>query len=58
MTPAKIAKAAGLKSLSEVSRLTGQSMQTLANWSKNKPDLFNIVIAGCVASKEIDHAST
>ena len=48
MTPAQQAKAAGLKSLLEVSELTGVSIQTLSNWAKNKPDLFGVVLAGCV----------
>ena len=47
MTASQQAKAAGLKSLSQVSRLTGVSLQTLDNWSKDKPDLFTIVLAGC-----------
>ena len=41
------AKAAGLKSLSQVSDMTGQSAQTLINWSKNKSELFAVVIKGC-----------
>jgi len=49
MTPSQKAKDAGLKSLSQVSRLTGQSPQTLDNWAKNKPKLFNIVLLGCLA---------
>lgn len=47
MTPSQQAKAAGLKSLSQVSELTGQSLQTLSNWAKHKPDLFFIVLLGC-----------
>jgi len=47
MTPAQQAKSEGLKSLSQVSEMTGQSLQTLGNWSKNKPELFKIVLAGC-----------
>jgi len=51
MTPSQQAKAAGLKSLLEVSELTGTSIQTLSNWAKNKPELFSVVIAGCVVKK-------
>ena len=51
MTPSQQAKAAGLKSLLEVSELTGVSYQTLNNWAKNKPELFGVVIAGCVVKK-------
>ena len=47
MTPSQQAKEAGLKSLSRVSDITGVSLQTLDNWSKNKPDLFTVVLAGC-----------
>ena len=49
MTPSQQAKAAGLKSLSQVSELTGQSLQTLGNWHRDKPELFRIVLLGCVA---------
>lgn len=49
MTPSQQAKAAGLKSLSQVSALTGQSLQTLSNWAKDKPELFRIVLLGCKA---------
>ena len=48
-TPSQQAKAAGLKSLLQVSELTGVSMQTLDNWAKNKSDLFRVLLAGCVA---------
>jgi transcriptional regulator with XRE-family HTH domain len=51
ITPAQQAKAAGLKSLLQVSELTGVSIQTLSNWAKNKPELFRVVISGVV--KEI-----
>ena len=49
MTPAQQAKAEGLKSLSQVSEMTGVSLQTLTNWAKNKPQLFKVVLAGCKA---------
>ena len=52
MTASSQARKAGLKSLAEVSRITGVSIETLNNWSKNKPDLLNIVIIGCKASKD------
>jgi len=47
MTPSQQAKAAGLKSLRQVAQITKQSEQTLANWHKNKPELFAIVVLGC-----------
>jgi len=52
MTASQQAKAAGLPSLLEVSRMTGVSFQTLNNWYKNKPKLFAVVIAGCVKIKQ------
>lgn len=47
MTPAQQAKAAGLKSLAEVTKQTGVSRQTLTNWHLHKPKLFAIVLRGC-----------
>lgn len=47
MTASKQAKELGLKSLTQVSELTGQSLQTLTNWFKDKPELFEIVLLGC-----------
>jgi len=52
MKPSEQCKEAGLKSLSQVSEITGVSLQTLINWAANKPDLFAIVLLGCVATNE------
>ena len=52
MTASQQAKKAGLESLAEVTRMTGQSKETLSNWSRNKPDLFNIVLIGCKSFKD------
>ena len=49
MTASKRTKELGLKSLTQVSELTGQSLQTLINWHKNKPKLFKVVLLGCKA---------
>jgi len=49
MTTSKQAKKQGLKNLAEVSKMTGVDRQTLDNWAKNKPALFRIVLAGCIA---------
>lgn len=49
MTASQQAKAAGLKSLLQVQKLTKQSAQTLINWHRDKPELFRVVIAGCVS---------
>jgi hypothetical protein len=54
MTPAKQAKAAGLESLAEVAEITGQSVQTLGNWHREKPKLFKTVIAGASLLKHKD----
>ena len=51
MTAAQYAKQAGLKTLLEVSELTDVSPQTLNNWFKNKPKLFEITILGCKCRK-------
>ena len=57
MTASKQAKEAGLKSLSQVRDMLGTnknghpivSTQTLNNWHNNKPELFEVVLLGCVA---------
>ena len=46
-------KAAGLKNLTELSRITNQSAQTLRNWDNNKPMLFEVVLLGASLSKEL-----
>ena len=49
MTPSQQAKQAGLKSLAQVSQMTGKPRQTLDRWAVDEPELFAIVLAGCVA---------
>lgn len=49
MTPSKQAKELGLKSLTQVSELTGKSLQTLTNWFNEQPELFEVVLLGCKA---------
>jgi len=57
MTPAKQAKALGLKSITSVADSLGfkangnhvVSLQTLDNWAKHKPLLFKTVLLGCKA---------
>jgi len=46
MTASQLAKRMGIKSLTEVSEQTDTSLQTLINWSKHKPKLFNVVLLG------------
>ena len=53
MIPSQQAREAGLKSLLEVSEITGVSIQTLSNWAKSKPDLFKIVILGAAEASRI-----
>lgn len=55
MTAAVEAKAAGLKSLRQVSEMTGRSVSTLRYWFIHDRGLFNIVLAGCVVelNKEV-----
>ena len=53
LTDVRQAKAAGLKNLAQVQELTGQSGQTLTNWCRDKPKLFKVVLAGCVAINKL-----
>jgi hypothetical protein len=48
------AKTSGVKSLADVSRMTGVSRQTLTNWHRHKTELFGVVILGCFAKKDQD----
>ncbi len=45
------AKSMGLKSLNEVSEMTGQTVQTLINWDRDRPELFRLVLIGCATDK-------
>jgi len=51
MKTSEKAKAAGLKNLAELSKITGQSTQTLRNWDENKPELFALVLKGAVVKR-------
>jgi hypothetical protein len=51
MTPSEQCKAAGLKSLAEMVRISSVSEQTLINWHRNKPVLFAVVVAGASVIK-------
>ena len=46
MTPSQQAKSMGLKSLTQVSQITGVSLNTLTNWHRDKPELFKTVLIG------------
>ena len=52
MSPSEQCKAAGLKSLAELARISGTSPQTLINWHKAKPALFVAVLAGAADIKK------
>jgi hypothetical protein len=51
MTPSEQCKAAGLKSLAELSQISNTSTRTLINWRRDKPALFATVLAGAVVIK-------
>jgi|TARA_S200002703_G_scaffold141114_1_gene132728 hypothetical protein len=54
ITCSQYAKAYGLKSLKEVQELTGGVYRdTLLKWYKNKPELYEVIVLGCVAKKQI-----
>lgn len=46
MTPSVKAKQLGCKSLRQVSEESGTSEQTLCNWFRNKPKLFEVACIG------------
>lgn len=54
MTPSQQCKQAGLKSLKELILLSEVSEQTLINWHKNKPVLFELLICGALYKKTQD----
>jgi len=51
MTPSEQCKQAGLKSLAELAKISGVSVQTLINWHRDKPALFAVAVAGAVVIK-------
>jgi hypothetical protein len=51
MSPSKEAKEAGLKNMIELSAISNKPRKTLENWYKSNPQLFKVVVAGCVAVK-------
>jgi hypothetical protein len=57
MTPSEQCKYSGLNSLTEVSERTKVSVQTLINWHKNKPELFQVVIDGCFFNANTERMS-
>lgn len=51
MGAADKAKEAGLKSLAEMGRIANKNVVTLNNWFKDNRQLFDVVLAGCVVTK-------
>jgi len=50
-SPAQQAKRLGLKSLTQASQITGVSLSALTNWHRSKPELFRIILLGCVVDR-------
>jgi len=57
MTPSEQCKAAGLDSLAELSRISGQQKQKLIRWHKNQPFLFESVLMLAVFKKREEKSS-
>jgi len=53
MKPSEVCKSSGLKSLAELSELSGESVQTLNNWYKGEPRRFEIVLKGVMFEKTV-----
>lgn len=51
LSASRLAKKAGNRTLSDVSKMTGKHVSTLHHWHLHNPDLFWIVCVGCVAVK-------
>lgn len=52
MKPSEKCKQAGLKSLNELAEISGESVQTLNNWFKYKPAVFDLVLRGAVMKRQ------
>jgi len=48
LSASEVCKIAGLKGLSELSRMTGFSTEHLRSWCTNRPAFFEVVVRGCV----------
>lgn len=53
MKPSEKCKAEGLKSLVELSEIIGESVQTLNNWYKYKPKVFDAVLMWAVQHQQL-----
>ena len=45
-TPSQYCKANGLRGITHLAELTGESRQTLINWHKNRPRTFKLLVLG------------
>ena len=52
MKPSEKCKLAGLKSLDELSKISGESSQTLINWFKLRPFKFDAILIHAVRYKQ------
>jgi hypothetical protein len=52
MKTSEKAKLAGLKNLTELSKMVGKPCETLRNWDKENPELFDIVLLGAAEKKK------
>jgi len=50
-TPANEVKYSGLSSLKEVADACNVSVQTLSNWHKSRPELFDVIVIGVASIK-------
>lgn len=53
-TPSQQAKAAGFKTLTQVSRICNKSVSTLRGWSRDNPQLFQVILIGCATTGDKD----
>lgn len=51
MKPSELCKLMGLKSLSELSEITGKPAQTLIRWADKDPIFFEVLLRGAVSKK-------
>lgn len=51
MTPAKKVRSCGLSGLDEMSELSTRPKPTLITWFTTKPELFDVVLSGCIVKK-------
>lgn len=54
MTPSERAKELGAKSLSQIAEANGKPVQTLINWHRESPELFDNVVRGTLADKRLN----